>query len=108
MPNKKRFESLNLTVPFTIQLLDMYEITDIYARHITLVYDYIVENKEVSIEVPNEDKVYKVFQISRDEFFVGEYAGNSEDEVLGPIELVNWLFAKAPFISMVGYSTAKK
>lgn len=53
-----------------------------------------------SIEIPNEDKLFHVVLINDALFYLEELSVKERvKEQLEPIDLINWLFEKAPFIS---------
>lgn len=110
MPNKKQFSSLSLSVPFKIEYLSMVEISEIYSRNIQHIYELLSMDKIVFLEIPDRDLTCKIIRIDSDQFAVREYRGGGPEMVLisySPIELVNWLFAAAPFIPYVGESNGE-
>jgi hypothetical protein len=111
MPNNKQFEAIDVQ-DFIFGkdnpiYLSMVEISKEYFKHIEMTYSYLEEKKVVSIEVPNEDCVYYLERIKDDGSLfrlTKNFDGPSIMQMLDGIETVNWLFAKVPFISLVGYS----
>lgn len=101
MPKEKRFEAMSLTIPFSIKKLDMYEVSNTFNENITKVYDYLADGKTVAAEVPNEDEMYKIYKDGND-IFVIEAEVRGETLKLEPMELINWLYAKIPFIPVIG------
>jgi hypothetical protein len=107
MPSRKLFEAFDINAMFnggnTVKMLSMREISDIYFGHIKTTYQYLGEGKTVSIEVPNHDKMYQLRKLDNGNF---EFTDLHEKNEWLPIDLVNWLFKTAPFISLVGYENS--
>jgi hypothetical protein len=108
MPNKKRFETIDINALIfgeDPKMLSMVEIADAFYRHIEATLKYLSEGKTVVIEIPNDDAMYHLSK-KNDDIFILEKNTMVEKESfnLGAIHIVNWLFENAPFISVVGYS----
>ena len=105
MPKTKQFEAYDLSLfpPFKIIKLSMLEMSEVFYKHILHVYTLLEENKQATVEVPFEDRLYKMIRINSNQFEMKEYGGDQVVlHLMNGIELVNFLFAKAPFISLVG------
>lgn len=107
MPRTKQFESLNIhELPFKVEYLDMFQLTNIFNKHIETILNYIDEGKQPSFEVPDEDAVYRIIRLDEKQYII-DITGSSESNVIvSPIELVNLIYKKAPYIAMVGYSNS--
>lgn len=109
MPNTKQFEAIDLMDffcnPGKKTKISMVEFSEVAYKHIEAVYEFLDDDKIVTIEVPEEDCFYHLKRKSSSVFLL-TYVGENEilPKELSAIETVNWLFAKAPFISMIGYS----
>jgi hypothetical protein len=109
MPNTKQFEAFDINDLIfgsgEIKYLDMFELSDQFFVKIKEILKYLSEEKVASIEIPNEDCLYNIKKVSS-ELFLIKMNSVAEVDILqvNGIELVNWLFAKAPFMAMVGYS----
>jgi hypothetical protein len=109
MPNTKQFEAFDLNeILFgsgKITKLSMVEISEIFFTKINEIYNFLEEGKVVSIEVPNHDCLYHLTRFNSDHYVLTDrVTDQSEAKHLTAIETVNWLFATAPFMAMVGYS----
>lgn len=109
MPRTKQFEAVDINdLIFNggkKKYLDMYEISEQFYSHITQIYKFLEEDKTVTFEVPAEDCLYHIKKIHPGFFELRK--STSEPDARScytAIELVNFVFAKAPFIAMVGYS----
>jgi hypothetical protein len=108
MPDTKQFEA------YTIQdmifggkpgLYSMREVSKQFYERIEHIYNYLIEGKTAAIEVPLEDRFYYLKRIDSSTYQLTGVGGKpAESTQLDAIETVNWLFAKAPFISVVGIS----
>jgi hypothetical protein len=109
MPNTKQFEAFDLNeVLFgsgKITKLSMVEISEIFFLKINEIYKYLEEGKMVSIEVPEKDMLATITKIDSNHFVLA-CKGDQPISLkhLSAIEMVNWIFATAPFMAMVGYS----
>lgn len=103
MPSTKRFEAYTLSIPMELKHIDMYEMSKQFYQNIENVYKYLDEDKKVSVEVPNDETLYRIEKEGSEHFKITDQSARIH-QILEPIEFVNWLFAKAPFIAMVGYS----
>lgn len=109
MPNTKQFEAFDINDMLfgsgEMKMLSMVEMSEVFFAKITEIYNYLDEDKMVSIEIPEEDALATITRINSNQFFL---AIKSNEPISGKhltaIELVNWIFAKAPFMAMVGYS----
>jgi hypothetical protein len=105
MPNSKIFEAVSLSsLPFQVKMLSMEEVAAVYFGHITRIMDYLKNDKQATLEIPELDRIYKIIRKTSDEFHVKEWGG-----VGGPVlhvysanAFLNWLFLQAPFIALVG------
>lgn len=109
MPKTKQFEAVDLNDLIfgsgESKWLNMYEITGIYVENIVQTYNFLEEGKIVSIEVPHDNCHYYLTKVNSESFFLQGFGENPlEKKEMTGIEVVNWLFKKAPFISIVGYS----
>lgn len=104
MPNTKQFEAMSFTVPFSIQYLSMEEVAAVYFGHITHIMDYLKNDKQATVEIPNEERLYKIIRKTSDEFHIKEWGvpGGPVLHTFSANSFLNWLFEKAPFISIVG------
>ena len=109
MPNTKQFEAVDLNDLIfgtgESKWLNMYEITAVYVENITQTFKFLEEGKIASIEIPEDNCHYYLKKITS-ELFILEGIGEEpfpKTEFTG-IEVVNWLFRRAPYISIVGYS----
>lgn len=109
MPNKPRFEAYEITDLIfgskPTKMVSMEEVSAQFYRNIDMTYRFLIDGKTVSIEIPEYEAVFHISKLGEDLFVREEFSeeGNEKD-VLEPIQLVNWLFRVAPFISIVGYS----
>lgn len=105
MPNTKQFEALDLSnfgLFNPIKKMSMIEISELFHNNIQSVYSYLLEGKNVSIEVPNHECFYRIKMKDSNNFRI--YKQNGEMSLVEKkkgIEFVNWLFAIAPFISII-------
>jgi hypothetical protein len=109
MPSTKQFEAVDINELIfgtgKSKWLNMYEISKIYYEHIEQAFKFLEEGKIVSMEVPADERFYYLKKINSDSFTLQALGKDPfEKKELKAIETVNWLFEKAPFISMVGYS----
>lgn len=108
MPNTKQFEAFDvneLIFGGSPKMLSMVEVSEEFFKSIKQVYEFLEEGKTVSIEVPIEECLYHLKRESKYVFKLTKSGGEPKlPSMLKPIETVNWLFAKAPFFGLVGYS----
>jgi hypothetical protein len=109
MPNTKQFEAWDINDMLfgnnETKYLSMVEISDLFFSKIKEVYRILNEGKVAFIELPGEDCNYTITKESSYIFILSE-----ESIVPAPfieknsIEIINWLFTKAPYMGMVGQS----
>lgn len=111
MPKVKQFEAIDINDLIfgsgESMYLSMEEITEAFITHIHQVYKFLDQGRTVSIEMPIEECFYYLKKVSEndDDFKLTKMSSEpTHTEHLDGIGTVNWLFAKAPFISLVGYS----
>src|SRR3954468_6318033 len=108
MPKTKQFEAYSIQDMIfggKPKLYSMEEISRQFFQHIEQVYEFLNENKVISIEIPIEDRLYHIKKIDSANFRITGVGGSpAESRMFDGIETVNWLFEKAPFISLVGVS----
>jgi hypothetical protein len=108
LPKTKQFEYMDINDFIfgmkEVKYMDMYEISNHYFNHIMLVYKYLEEGKVVVTEVPEEDCTFHIEKITSEKFIISKNGFADFSSEYNAIELVNWLFAKAPWFSMVGYN----
>lgn len=98
---------MTLTIPFETIKLDMFEVSETWNKNINQILKFIVEKGNCTFEVPHDDTIYRVRKKNEDVFIVqadhGDTPGVTETDY-EPIDFLNWIYAKAPYIAMVGYS----
>jgi hypothetical protein len=110
VPNKPQFEAFDIMefiYDRKVKMISMQDICKVFYQHIETTMQYLIEGKVVCMEVPIEDGLYHITKIDSDTYLVkmqGDHG--TEVKTLNAIELVNFMFEKAPFISLVGYSNA--
>jgi hypothetical protein len=107
MPNKPRFEAFDindLIFGGKVKMLSMIEISDLFYNHINMALLLLDDGETVSIEIPNDDALYHLYQVDEDTFCLEKVGYDVPKTEMDAINTVNWLFARAPFISLVGYS----
>lgn len=108
MPKEPRFKSLDIKqFPFKEVKINMYEAANIFNNNIHLVLTYLEQSKIVVVEAPHFDTVYKIYKginpNNNEDLFAIEDAAINFYDTKEPMDFLNWLYEKAPFISMVGY-----
>lgn len=107
MPSKPRFEAFDindLIFGGKVKMLSMIEISEVFFNHINMALQLLDDGKTVSIEIPNDDALYHLSKKDEETFLLEKCGHDVPKAELDAINTVNWLFARAPFISLVGYS----
>jgi hypothetical protein len=109
MPNTKQFEAFDINDLIfgsqEVKKLSMIEISQVFFLKINEIYNYLEEGKMASIEIPEEDMVATITKIDSNHFVLVRKGFEPINLThMTAIELVNWIFAKAPFMALVGYS----
>lgn len=116
MPSKKQFEYLSLEIPFEINKMNMYEMLEHHTSLIKRLFENIEKEKKenyfTSVEIPTDEEHWYIWK--EGEKFILENNSTIQEELkhleLEPLEFYNWVFNKAPFMSMIGegYHKSKK
>ena len=109
MPSRKQFPSLNLTVPFTIENLDMFQLTDMINNHIKAVLEYLDKDKRVVFELVDDESLVTIKKANETIIlkvmdFKGEGKRTKEIEFNDGMDFIKWLYVIAPLIQVVGIS----
>jgi len=109
MPKTKQFEAVDINELIfgtgESKWLDMYDISAIYFEHITQTLKFLEEGKIASIEIPEDNCHYYLKKVTSELFILeGQGLEPFPKTEFKAIDVVNWLFRRAPFISIVGYS----
>lgn len=108
MPSNKQFESLKLTIPFQVEYLDMYQLTDIINHHIKTVLEYIDAGKVATFTNLEEDTIYYLKKMDNTIIIKSiDEAGSNHTISENGHNFINWLYFQAPKIEIVGESFAK-
>ena len=85
----------------------MLETANIFNNNIHQVLNYLVQGKIVIFEAPHFETTYKIHKgiepNEKEDLFAIEDMALNFFITKEPIDFLNWLYEKAPFISMVGY-----
>ena len=109
MPSRKQFPTLSLTVPFSVESLDMFQLTDIINNHIKTVLEYVDQDKKVVFEIIDSEQLVTIKKndqiiTTRLINYEGENKKITEIEFDKGMDFIRWLYKIAPFIQVVGIS----
>jgi hypothetical protein len=103
MPKTKQFESFSFSPMPQIVHLSMEEVAGVFYGHVVTVLKYLDQGEVVAFEVPINEQVVRIRRVSSSCFELKELGGSDPRTFsFDGMELLNWLFKTAPFISLVG------
>ena len=94
---------MSLEVPFRLLKIDMFEMSKLWNRQIEQILTYLTEGKVVVFETPNFETTYRIYYEEIGDSFVICDMDKAIDTYKTPIDFINWIYEKAPYIAMVGY-----
>lgn len=103
MPNEKLFEAMELSIPFKTRYLTMYEVAEQYYAVIKQAMGILEKGDCLSYEYTgDEDTLYRIQKRGKDRFALQDAKNPDTVREITANQLLNLLFAHAPFMPMVG------